>query len=317
MKNIRLLSLFSGIGAFECALDNLNISYELVNYCEFDKDISKAYSLIHNVPEELNLGDINTVIPHSLSDFDIMTYGFPCQDISALGNQDGFITKDGELTRSGLFFQAFNIANAKKPKVLIAENVQALTFKKMKKDFKKMLSLLDDAGYNSYYKVLNSKNFGVPQSRNRVFIVSVRKDVDNGTFEFPSSEGIKSVKASELYETDKERITDDLYLNEKQQKYYNDFRLKKKYSSLNSDIAICMTTRQGQKSNPQNFIQDNRGVRIFTAGEMFAFQGFKREYGYMLLDNGFTMSKIGHMVGNSITVPVVEKILDNIIKVVP
>jgi len=101
---MKLLSLFSGIGAFEKALSNLKVNYELVNYCEFDKYASKAYSLIHNVPESKNLGDITTVDEVTLSkDIDLITYGFPCQDISLAGNQKGLFNEDGTKTRSGLF----------------------------------------------------------------------------------------------------------------------------------------------------------------------------------------------------------------------
>lgn len=107
---IKMLSLFSGIGAFEKALGNLGIPFELQAYCEFDKYASKAYSLIHNVPESLNLGDITKIDEHTLlPDVDLITYGFPCQDISIAGEQQGFFNGDGSKTRSGLFFDALRI----------------------------------------------------------------------------------------------------------------------------------------------------------------------------------------------------------------
>lgn len=87
---IKYLSLFSGIGAFEKALDNIRVKYELVNYCEVDKYASKAYSLIHNVPESMNLGDITKVDETKLpTEIDLMTYGFPCQDISSAWIAEG------------------------------------------------------------------------------------------------------------------------------------------------------------------------------------------------------------------------------------
>ena len=309
MEKIRVLSLFSGVGAFEEALDNININYDLVNYCEFEPYTAKAYSLIHNVSEDLNLGDITKVDETKLEDFDLMTYGFPCQDISALGDQKGFFDKDGNMTRSGLFFEAMRIAKYKKPKYMIAENVRALTSKPMQPQFQEMLNMLDEMGYNSYYQILNSKDYGVPHSRNRVFIVSIRKDIDDNTFKFPIKQELK-IRACDLY--DKEDVADEFYLEEKHHKYFNEFRLKKKYSSLNSDVLVCMTTKQGQKSNPQNFIQDNKGYRTLTDGELFAFQGFKREYGKLLRDNGITTSQIGYMLGNSITVTVLEYIFKNL-----
>ncbi|MFR5931018.1 MAG: DNA cytosine methyltransferase [Subdoligranulum sp.] len=96
---IRYISLFSGIGAFEKALDNLGIPYELLAYCEVDKYASKAYSLLHHVPESMNLGDITKVDEKALpTDIDLLTYGFPCQDISIAGNKRGFVNEDGTKT---------------------------------------------------------------------------------------------------------------------------------------------------------------------------------------------------------------------------
>lgn len=182
---MKVLSLFSGIGAFEKALDRLEVSYELVNYCEIDKYAAKAYSMIHGCSEEKNLGDITKVDTSKLpSDIDLTTYGFPCQDISLAGKQRGF-EAEGERTRSGLFFEALRIIEDVKPRIAIAENVKNLTSKKFKKEFDIVLSSLEQAGYNNYWQVLNAKDYGIPQNRERVFIVSIRKDVDNGMFEFP------------------------------------------------------------------------------------------------------------------------------------
>lgn len=107
---IKYLSLFSGIGAFEKAMQNLEIPYDLVGYCEIDKYASKGYSLIHHVPESKNFGDITKIDEKALPDgIDFISYGFPCQDISICGHQKGFYDKDGNKTRSGLFFDALRI----------------------------------------------------------------------------------------------------------------------------------------------------------------------------------------------------------------
>ena len=183
---MKLLSLFSGIGAFEKALDNLGIDYELVGYCEIDKYASKSYAAIHGVSEEMNLGDITKIDEKTLpKDIDLVVYGFPCQDISVAGACRGLFNEDGTPTRSGLFFEALRIIEATKPRVAIAENVKNLVGKKFKEQFELVLESLENAGYNNYWKVLNSKDFGVPQNRERVFIVSIRKDIDDGKFEFP------------------------------------------------------------------------------------------------------------------------------------
>lgn len=182
---MKLLSLFSGIGAFEKALDRLKVNYELVNYCEIDKYASKAYAMLHDCDESLNLGDITKIDTSALpNDIDLITYGFPCQDISLAGKQKGF-EEDGERTRSGLFFEALRIIEDTKPRIAIAENVKNLTSKKFSEEFNIVLSSLEQAEYNNYWKILNAKDFGIPQNRERVFIVSIRKDIDNGMFKFP------------------------------------------------------------------------------------------------------------------------------------
>lgn len=309
MNKLKMLSLFSGIGAFEESLNKLNINYKLNNYCEFNPVAAKAFSLIHNVTEDLNLGDITKVDETKLEDFDLMTYGFPCQDISALGDMKGFTDEEGNLTRSGLFFEAMRIAKYKKPKYMVAENVRMLASKKFRKDLEAMLKLLDELGYNSYWKVLNSKDYGIPHSRNRIYIVSIRKDVDDSTFEFP--EPIHLEKSAHDYHDS--FASADHYLRESDMKYLSEFRLKKKYSSLNADVIVCQTTKQGNLANPQNFVKDEKGYRIMTSRELLALQGFKKSYADKLLQNGITKEQIGKLSGNSITVDVLEHIFENLL----
>lgn len=183
---IRALSLFSGIGAFERALENLGIPFDVVAYSEIDRFASKSYSLLHNVPEERNLGDITkideTILPQ---DIDACFYDFPCQDISIAGLKKGFIDETGNQTRSGLFFDALRIIRRTRPKIAIAENVKNLTSKKMKPVFDLILSSLDEAGYNCYWKLMDGEDYSMPQHRERVLIVAIRKDIDDGRFVFP------------------------------------------------------------------------------------------------------------------------------------
>lgn len=235
---MKVLSLFSGIGAFEKALDRLEVSYELVNYCEIDKYAAKAYSMIHGCSEEKNLGDITKVDTSKLpSDIDLTTYGFPCQDISLAGKQRGF-EAEGERTRSGLFFEALRIIEDVKPRIAIAENVKNLTSKKFKKEFDIVLSSLEQAGYNNYWRVLNAKDYGIPQNRERVFIVSIRKDVDNGMFEFPDP--------FEL-----ELRLKDMLENEVDEKYY-----------LSQELTEKIRYRLGDKEyNLLGGIQKNQSVK--------------------------------------------------------
>lgn len=202
---MNLLSLFSGIGAFEKALDNIGVEYDLVNYCEIDKFASKSYSLIHGVNEDKNLKDVTKIDTSRLSNIDLITYGFPCQDISLAGKGKGFEDEEGNRTRSGLFFEALRIIEDTKPKVAIAENVKALVSKKFNKEFNIVLESLEKAGYNNYYQVMNAEDYGIPQHRERVFIVSIRKDIDTYEFRFPkpieSYSRLKDVLESDVDES--------------------------------------------------------------------------------------------------------------------
>lgn len=208
---LNVLSLFSGIGAFEKALKNLNIPYNLLAYCEIDKHASKSYSIIHDVPESMNLHDVTKVDMLDIEDrVDLITYGFPCQDISNAGKQKGFTDENGERTRSGLFFEALRIIEDYRPKFAIAENVKALTSKKFTEEFKTVLESLDDAGYNNYWQVLNAKDYGVPQNRERVFIISIRKDIDKG-FTFPETIPLE-LRLKDILE---ETVDEKFYLSDK------------------------------------------------------------------------------------------------------
>lgn len=232
---MKLLSLFSGIGAFEKALNRLQINYELVAYCEIDKYASKSYAAIHGVPESMNLGDITKVDEKSLpKDIDLITYGFPCQDISLAGKQKGLFNEDGSQTRSGLFFEALRIIEETKPVVAIAENVKNLTGKKFKDQFKIVLDSLELAGYNNYCQVLNAKDFGVPQNRERVFIVSIRKDADTGAYKFPEGFPLQ-IRLKDLLE------------NEVDEKFYiNNERVSKLLGSIPVEDAVVGGTQKNQ-----------------------------------------------------------------------
>ena len=257
---MKVLSLFSGIGAFESALTNLGVNYEVVNYCEIDKYASKSYSAIHGIPETKNLWDITRVNVFNLpkpGEIDLVTYGFPCQDISLAGKQKGLFNEDGSLTRSGLFFEALKVIEYCKPKVAIAENVKNLTGKKFATQFETVLKSLEEAGYNNYWKVLNAKDYGIPQNRERVFIVSIRKDVDTELFEFPKPYSLeKRLKDFLEPHVDEKYYLSDNMVNfftqnsKNQEEKGNGFR----FSPTNGDtIAKSITTRAGNRMD-DNFI---------------------------------------------------------------
>ena len=210
-RTIRLLSLFSGIGAFEKALDKCNIPYDLVAYCEIDKYASKAYSAIHGVSEDKNLWDVcNLDAKPYEGTIDLLTYGFPCTDISVAGQQKGFFDEEGNYTRSGLFFEALRIINDCKPRIAIAENVKNLMGQSFLDAYHTVQESLDEAGYNNYVSVLNAKDYGIPQNRERVFIVSIRKDIDMG-YVFPEPIPLQLCLKDML----EDKVDEKYYLSEK------------------------------------------------------------------------------------------------------
>ena len=179
---LKVNELFSGIGAFRKALIRLGIPHEIVGISEIDKYAIQSYEAIFG--ETRNYGDISKV--SKLDYADLWTYGFPCQDISLAGNQAGIIKGQ---TRSGLLYEVQRLLGMaalydELPKYLILENVKNLVGKKFLPAFQSWIDWLDALGYNTYWQVLNAKDYGVPQNRERVFAVSIRKDVDRG-YKFP------------------------------------------------------------------------------------------------------------------------------------
>lgn len=206
-KKLTVNELFSGIGAQRKALERLGIPHEVVGISEIDKYAIQSYEAIFGKTH--NYGDISTV--ERLDYADLWTYSFPCQDISVAGNQKGI----SEGTRSGLLYQVQRLLEVAKdegtlPKYLLLENVKNLVGKKFKGQFDNWLFYLDQLGYDTYWQVLNAKNYGIPQNRERVFAVSIRKDL-NETFEFPKPE----VLTKKLADVLEDEVDEKFYLSEK------------------------------------------------------------------------------------------------------
>lgn len=347
---INYLSLFSGIGAFEKALKNLNVNFNLVGYSEIDKYAYKAYSLIHKVPETMNLHDIIKIDEASIPlPVDLITYGFPRQDISIAGAKQGLFNADGTKTRSGLFFDALRVIEHTQPKVAIAENVKNLTSKRFKKQFNIVLQALNEAGYNNYFKILDAKDYGIPQSRERIFIVSIRKDIDTGIFEFPEPLKPKLRLIDMLEKT----VDEKYFLSDKEITYMNretkdgrnhwDF---KHHSDITDEYSRCLTANMmkgvpynvlrigsvdlnghdlckriysvygcsptiptGQSGNTIPKIPVGEVARKFTPKECFRLMGFDDSDWQVLVDNKISDSQLYKMAGNSIVVDVAEELL--------
>lgn len=162
--SIKYLDMYSGIGGFRSALDALG-GFECVGFCEIDPYAKRAYETLYDTKGERYFEDARNIDPDDLPDIDLICAGFPCQSFSIAGKQRGF-----DDTRGTLFFEVARIAAAKRPALLFLENVRNLLSHDKGRTFETILEVLDDIGYDVSWTVLNSANFGVPQSRNRVFI---------------------------------------------------------------------------------------------------------------------------------------------------
>jgi len=159
-----------------------------------------------------NLGDISKLTIEQIPNHDLFTYSFPCQDISIAGRQRGLDENSG--TRSSLLWECRKVIKGKKPKYLLFENVKNLVGVKHKENFDKWLEWLEEQGYNNYWEVLNAKDYGIPQNRERVFVISIRKDVDDGKFSFEEPRELK-LRLKDLLE---DEVDENFYYSEERTK---------------------------------------------------------------------------------------------------
>ena len=322
---LRVLSLFSGIGAFEMALRNIEIDYELVNFCENDKYAIKAYCAIHGVDENLNLGDITKVSIENLpKDIDLITHGSPCQDFSVAGLQRG--GDEGSKTRSSLMWNTVEIIKHCKPKYVIWENVKNVLSKKHKHNFDKYLKTLELLGYTNYWKVLNAKDYGVPQNRERVFVVSILGE--HKPYEFPKPIKLEK-RLKDILEIE---INDKYYLSEKVQKRFKqtksdngensiigttapEFRTIGQRDLVYSKEGIMGTLVATDYKQPKQIletIQGDTSIRKLTPRECFRLMGLNDEDIDKIQMTKISDTQQYKLAGNSIVVPVLEEIFKNL-----
>lgn len=175
---VKVLELFGGIGACTQAFKRVGIPFEVVDYVEIDKYACKSYNAINGTdfkPQDICEWDKDIKV-------DFVMHGSPCQDFSVAGK--GLGGDEGSGTRSSLMYETIRIVEKLKPKYVLWENVKNVTGKKHRHNFDKYLVSLQQLGYNNYWQIMNAKDYGIPQNRERVFVLSIRRDIDNG-YEFP------------------------------------------------------------------------------------------------------------------------------------
>ncbi|QNI20399.1 cytosine-specific methyltransferase [Bacillus phage 1_ICo-2020] len=338
MSKIKMFECFAGIGTTSMAMKRLGVNYEVVGIAEIDKFAIQSYMAIHG--ETKNYGDISKIDPTELPDMDLFTYSFPCQDLSISGKQRGM----GEGTRSGLLYECEKVITTKRPKYLLLENVKNLVGKKFKPDFDKWLEWLESQGYSNYWKVLNAKDYGVPQNRERVFVVSI---LGEGAYEFPESFPLE-VKLKDILE---DEVNEKYYLHQEYtpQPYSSDSDLqmagklaikgldciKRVYSP--EGVSPALTTMQGGQRHPKiiamrgsynsegkaeqqleprkdNLVAEPPEYRIrrLTPLECWRLMGIDDEDFYKAKSSGISDSQLYKQAGNAIVVDVLVGIFGNL-----
>lgn len=328
---IKSIDLFAGIGGIRLGFEQaFGKSLKTVFVSEWDEYAQKTYSANFNDNFAL-AGDITTVKDKDIPDFDICLAGFPCQAFSLAGQRKGFNDDYKGMSRGTLFFDVVRICTEKRPKVIFCENVKGLTIHDKGNTFKIIVATLKEIGYKVFYQILNSRDFGVPQNRERIYIVAFRNDIAPDSFIFPSA-------------TDSsKRIKDIIEENPVPAKYYlsNTYietlkRHKARHESLGhgfgyeirdlNDVAGAIVC--GGMGRERNLIVDKRqknliptthikgkintdGIRKMTPREWARLQGFPDSFKLVLAD-----VHLYKQFGNSVTVPVIRAIAKQIKEII-
>lgn len=260
MDKLRVFEGFAGYGSQSLALERLKRDYpqfdfEVVGISEIDKYAIQAYNALH--PNITNYGDISKIEWSKVPDFDLFTYSFPCTDISNAGQQKGFAEDSG--TRSSLLWECRKAIVQKRPKYLLLENVKALVSKKFLPLFQKWLKDLEDYGYYTNWQVLNSKNYGIPQNRERVFAFSIRRDLldPNPIYHFPKPFELK-LRLKDMLEA---KVDEKYYLSDKLISSLSidnrGFKAMKPSTPPHTGVASCLTARMAKMGRGDNYVNDN------------------------------------------------------------
>lgn len=326
-EKYRSIDLFAGIGGIRLGFDQaFGKSIETVFVSEFDEAAAKTYAANFKTPGTIH-GDITEIEASDVPGFDICLAGFPCQAFSLAGQRKGFDDDFKGMSRGTLFFDMARICEAHKPKVIFCENVKGLPIHKKGETFKVILGTLEQMGYKPFYEILNSKNFGVPQNRERIYIVAFRNDIAPDNFEFPTKAGRKTTLADIL---DPAPVSARYYLSDVYVETLRRHRARHEalghgfgYEIRDLD-GIAGTIVCGGMGRERNLLIDHRehsktpvthikgkindeDIRKMTPREWARLQGFPESYRLELAD-----THLYKQLGNSVTVPVIKAIAKRI-----
>lgn len=324
---LKSIDLFAGIGGIRMGFDNaFTDNIKTVFVSEWDKFAQQTYSANFTDGISIN-GDITQIDEKDIPAFDICLAGFPCQAFSLAGQRKGFEDNYKGMSRGTLFFDVARICEHHKPKVIFCENVKGLTIHDKGRTFEVIVGTLKEMGYTVYHKVLNSKDFGVPQNRERIYIVAFRNDIDSSGFVFPEpTDTTKTI----MDIMEKKPVPAKYYLSETYVETLK--RHKARHESKGNGFGyeirpltgIAGAIVCGGMGRERNLIIDKRqkdltptthikgeinkeGIRKMTPREWARLQGFPDSYKLVLAD-----THLYKQFGNSVTVPVIQAIAEQI-----
>jgi len=314
MSKLKICSLFAGVGGIDLAFEQTG-SFETIIANEIDAKASETYKL--NFNNELIQKDIRDIEPENLPDFDVLLSGFPCTSFSIAGYRKGFEDE----TSGDLFFETLKVIVEKQPQIVFLENVKNLVSHDKGNTFKVIREALETNGYHIKYQVLNAKDYGnIPQNRERIYIVGFKDIEQYKNFDFPKP--INLIQGITDVIDFSKRVDDSFYYTEDKYKFYNllkesivksdtIYQWRRKYVRENkSNVSPTLTANMGTGGHNVPLILSKYGIRKFTPRECFALQGFPESFKLPDLAN----SHLYKQAGNSVVVPVVNRIAQNIYK---
>ena len=311
----QFIDLFAGVGGFRMALQNLGGA--CVFSSEWNKHAQETYALNYGEQPygDITLEETKSAIP---SNFDILCGGFPCQAFSIAGYQKGF-----NETRGTLFFDIADIAKRHQPKVIFLENVKNLLTHDKGNTFKVIQNTLEELGYFVHFQVLNSMTHAnVPQNRERIFIVAFHKEKVPNYQNFTFPEAIPLTRT--IHEILEKEPIHQKYYYAKEHQYYpilseqmtsrdTLYQWRRVYVRENkSNVCPTLTANMGAGGHNVPLLIDDNGIRKLTPKECFAFQGYPVDK--MLFPEKMANSALYMQAGNSVTMPLIERIAKEIIK---
>lgn len=303
---IKVLELFAGIGACSKALKNLGVEYEIVDAVEIDKYAVKSFNAIHGTnfePQDITKWDKDL-------ECDLIMHGSPCQDFSVAGLGKG--GDEGSGTRSSLMYETLRIVEKLKPKYVIWENVKNILSKKHIYNWECYCNRMNELGYCNWCKVMNAKDYGIPQNRERVFTVSIRKDVSDKEFIFPEPIPLER-KLKDMLETN---VDEKYFLTPSQLDRINNSKFNQEKTRIQEgDVAqtLCARDWKDPKCVAIGVVGEQCcRTRKLTPKECWRLMGFD-DSDFEKAEKVNSNTQLYKQAGNSICVPVLEAILKNLL----